>query len=131
MISREVAEKEITSWLDYKKVSESKRVSHKDAVDTLIDAVSDGLLKFREADKALVHTLKWPTDGELPVKELEYKPRLSVNQVHVHLQGVKSTDADGRICAYVAALTSKSKEFIKKLDTEDYGISQSVAVFFL
>ena len=78
--------------------------------------------------------LKFPIEdkgGSTAFKTLEYKPRLNMASIHLHLQGVKSADADGRVCAYVAALTSKPKELIKKLDTEDYGIAQAIAIFFL
>jgi hypothetical protein len=47
------------------------------------------------------------------------------------MQGVKASDGDGRVCAYVAALSSQPKEVIKHLDTEDYAIATAVAVFFL
>lgn len=129
-VSRDVAEKEITKWLDFKRVNDKKRETQSDSVDVLIDAVADGFLTLND-NHTLVHNLIFPIEGELPVRELEYKPRLKVSTVHTHLNGVKSSDADGRVCAYVAALTSRPKDVIKGLDTEDYSISQSIAVFFL
>ncbi len=130
-ISKEQAIIEVDSWLDYKKVSEKKRESQKDSVEALVEAVMDGSLTLDSGTKEFTHTLKFPTDGEKPCRELVYKPRLRVSSTHAHLQGVKANDADGRILAYVAALTSKPKDLIKALDTEDYSVAQSVAVFFL
>ncbi len=54
-----------------------------------------------------------------------------MSTIHSHLQGVKPSDADGRVGAYIAALTSTPKAVINCLDTEDYGIAQSIAIFFL
>ena len=130
VVSREVAQSEIDKWLDHKKISAKKREQQKDSIDSLVDAVVEGTLVLKE-DFTLVHTLKFPTDGESPIKTLEYKPRLKMDIVHAHLQNVKSTDADGRVAAYVAALTTKSKTIVKALDTEDYSVAQSIAVFFL
>ncbi len=129
-VSADVATKEIDKWLDYKHIKEKKRESFKEQIEALIDAVADGNLILNEKHE-LVQTLTFPLDGDLPLKELNYKPRLKVSTIHQHLNGVKSTDADGRICAYVAALTSKPKDVIKGLDTEDYSIAQAIAIFFL
>jgi hypothetical protein len=77
----------------------------------------------------LVQILKFPISDE--IDKLVFKPRIKVNTIQVHLQGVKSSDADGRVTAYIAALTSKPKEVIKSMDTEDYSIGKSIAYFFL
>lgn len=130
-VTKEQAIIEVDSWLAYKKVSESKRDSQKDSVEALVEAVSAGLLILNPETKEFTHVLKFPTEGDKPCTELVYKPRLAVASTHTHLQGVKASDADGRVLAYVAALTSKPKALIKALDTEDYSVAQSVAVFFL
>lgn len=130
VISRDIGQQEIEKWLDYKKISHKKREIQKDHIDSLVDAICDGSISLKD-DFTIVHNLKFPTDGELPVKTLEYKPRLKMETIHMHLQGVKSQDADGRLCAHVAALTSKPKDLVRKLDTEDYTIAQSIAIFFL
>lgn len=130
-VSREVAEQEVYAWLDYKKVSTKKRESYKEHTDTLVDAIVDGYLSLNKDDMSFEHTLKFPTEGEMLLTKLTYKPRLKVQTVHLHLQNVKSNDADGRLCAYIAALTSKPKELVKHLDSEDYSIGQSIAIFFL
>ena len=130
VISKDIAQIEVEKWLDHKKIGSKKRELQKDNIDTLIDAIAEGALVLKD-DCTLVHTLKFPTDGELSIKVLEYKPRIKMETIQVHLQGVKAADADGRVNAYIAALTSKPKDLIKKLDTEDYSICQSVAIFFL
>lgn len=129
-VSRDVAKKEVDKWLDYKRVSDKKRETYEDNIETLTDAIAAGDLILDE-NHSLIQKLVFPIKSEQPVNELEYKARLKVSTVHTHLNGVKSTDADGRICAYVAALTSKPKDVIKGLDTEDYSIAQAIAVFFL
>ena len=129
-VSVDIAKEDVDKWLDYKRVKEKKRESYKEQIEALVDGVADGNLILNEKHE-LVQTLIFPLEGELPLKELNYKPRLKVSTIHQHLSGIKATDADGRICAYVAALTSKPKDVIKGLDTEDYSIAQAIAVFFL
>lgn len=130
-VNRETAEAEINSWLDYKKINEKKRENYKDNISALVDAVCDGILSVNPDTKELIQTLNFPIGDEMKVSKLEFKPRLTVGSVQSHLNGVKATDADGRIIAYVAALTSQPKELIKKLDTEDNSVAQSIAIFFL
>jgi hypothetical protein len=129
-IARDIAITEVTSWLDYKKVNEKKRETYKESIDTLVDSVVDGSLSLSD-DKVFVHTLKFPIGKEVSIPALEYKPRLQLAAVHSQLKNVKGDDADGRIVAYVAALTGQPKEVIKNLDTEDYSTAQAIAIFFL
>ncbi len=133
-ISREQATNEVNDWLNYKKINERKREAYVESIETLIDGIESGSLSINE-EKTFIQVLNFPigTDGTdtLAVKTLEFKPRLKLSTVHLHLQGVKSTDADGRLIAYVAALTSKPKDLIKAMDTEDFSIGQAIAIFFL
>lgn len=129
-VSKEISISEVNAWLDYKKVSDKKREAQKEQIEVIQDAISDGTLTLNE-DRSFTHHLKFPIGKDVTIISLEYKPRVAMQTIHSHLQGVKPTDGDGRLCAYVAALTSKPKDVIKSLDTEDYNISQAIALFFL
>lgn len=129
-VSREVATAEVDSWLDFKKVSSKKRETHREHIDNLVDAIVDGSLTLSK-DKDFIHDLKFPIEGEESLKTLTYKPRLKVETVQMHLQGVKSGDNYGAIHAYIAALTTKPKTLIKVLDTEDYAVAYGIAIFFM
>lgn len=129
-IALDVAQAEVDRWLEHKKISAGKRETNKPSIDSMVAGFQDGMLILNE-DFSITHKLKFATEGEKPIEELKYKPRLKVETTFKHLEGVKSSDADGRLCAYVAALTSLPKGLITKLDTEDYSLAQSIAVFFL
>lgn len=130
VISKDIALQEVEKWLEFKKIGDSKREKQKESIEALIENFSDGVLILKE-DMTIVHTLKFPLDGEMPLKTLEYKPRIKTETVQLHLQGIKPADIDGRLSAFAAALTSKPKAIINKLDTEDTAIAQSIAIFFL
>ncbi len=130
-VNRETATADINAWLDAKRVSTKKREAYSDSIETLIDAVEMGDLVLRKADNFLIQTLQVPTDGEAPVKTLEFKPRLQVFEIHKQQENEKATDSNVIILAYVAALTGQVKGVIKKLYTDDYRICQSIAIFFL
>jgi hypothetical protein len=133
-ISREIASQEINSWLDYKKVNDKKREAFADSIETLIDSICDGSLSLTP-EKVLVQELRFPIgeDGKetMAIKSLSFKPRLKIQTIHMHLQGVKNGDADGRVLAYVAALSSTPKDALRGMDTEDFSIGQAIAIFFL
>lgn len=129
-VERSQAQKEVESWLDFKKVGEKKRESQEAQISALVDAIVEGDLVLNE-DFTFVQTLKFPTSGEMPIKEFSFKPRLKLMEIHSQLEGVKASDADGRILAYAAALTGKAKQIIRSLDTEDYNVVQAIAIFFL
>lgn len=129
-VFRDQALKEINEWLEFKKIGDKKREDASEQIEVLVNAIVEGVLTITD-EKKIVHALKFPLDGELLISKLEYKPRLRVADIHTHMNGVKGSDADGRVRAYVTALTSQPQNIIKALDTEDYSIAQSVAVFFL
>lgn len=131
-VTIETAIADVNKWLDYKKISEKKRLVQKDQIDTLVDAVVEGNLILNE-DNSWKQILKFPLEGEgnLALKELTFKPRIGVSEAQIQLQKFKSSDADGRVMAYVLALTRTATELIKKLDTEDYSVCQGIAIFFI
>jgi len=130
-VARDVAELEIESWLDHKKVKSKKRESNADQLERLVEAVQDGVLKFDEANGHLVQILNFPIGDNDQIKELSYKPRLKVGESHRFLKGYASDDMDGRMLAYVCAITNQPKNILTGLDTDDYGVANSIVVFFL
>ncbi len=118
---------EIGNWLDFKKVPQRKRDAYKDAIETLADAISNGSMSISE-DNHITYKLNFEVGG---VSELKFKPRLTVSDVKAKTSTLKTSDAEGRLLAYVSALTEVSVGELSKLDTEDFSICQSIAVFFL
>lgn len=130
LVSIEKAQEEVTKWLDYKGVSTSKRDKFKDMTDALADAISDGILSL-DADMYFVQKLKFPIDNDVKIAELKYKPRLDMKSVNAQMEKVKPGDFEAKIAAYAAALTLIPQAVIKSLDTEDYGVVQAIAFFFI
>jgi hypothetical protein len=132
-IPYETAEKEITSWLDYKKIGSSKRIAKKENIETLINAISDGDLVLDPKTFTLKQTLKFPlkADGEIGITDLAYKSRLSTAQVGAALQSAKLNDAYGIVAATISALTGELIPSVKEIDSEDFGTASAIASFFL
>lgn len=131
LVSIDVAIADMNRWLDAKKVSDKKREAYADNIENLTDAISEGSLILNENNE-FEQKLKFPIKSESgDIETLKFKNRLTVDAVQNNLTGVKPTDADGRITAYVSALTNLPKAVIKRMDTEDYSIGQALAIFFL
>lgn len=134
LIAREVAEKDVTKWLDMKKVSASLRESYRDFIDIMIDAVQDGALKL-EDDGKWTHKLIWPIgqgdEGTGKLDTLQYHMRINSKMLRPYLNGVKQGDADGRMDAHIAALTKTAREIIASMDSStDKRIANAIALFF-
>lgn len=130
-VTQEQAEKEVNEWLDYKKISQSKKASKKDNVDTLVAAVVDGDIIFTP-EHTIKQILKFPLSVDKDaVKELEYKARLSTAQMQAAFKGAKMTEAYGMIASLVGVLTGEMTPSIGAMDSEDFSIAQAIASFFL
>ena len=138
-VAYEVAEKEVVNWLNFRKTGESNRLDeggdgYSDSVKKLIDAVQMGTLSIDQDTFEITHNLAFSVnwdDGDIAFDELKYKPRVTVGMFQRELKGVKASDGDGRILAYISALTEKTKGELKKLDSSDGNIAQTIALFFM
>ena len=127
-VTREQAEKEITSWLDKKKVFDSQREENKASYELLVDAMMEGYLTLDSTTFEFKHKLIEPLTETF---DLTYKSRMNDKMVKPHLNGVKPTDAEGRLLAYGAALTTMPKAVLEGLDSSDKKIMIAILVFFL
>lgn len=132
-VARPAAELEFNSWLDFKRVKESKRVENQQFGEQIINGISDGTITIDEATQQMTVKLDFPlTDdqGNETVAELVVKPRLTVQELNAKLNGVKGNAMDMQP-AYIAAMTGKPIGLIKKLDTQDYSLLINIVVYFL
>lgn len=132
LVSREVAEKDVSRWLDTRRVSEKKRGEYSANIEDLIEAVSEGRLIVDDSGY-LTQKLEFPMGESGSIKELKYHPRITVGDVRqaMNAMSAKSSDADARVISHIAASTKVATNVIQRMDTSDYSLSQAVAIFFL
>lgn len=130
-VSLEVAEKDVNSWLNYKKLSTAKKEDKKDAIKKLIALIAEGKITLDPDTFILKHELCFEVGETAKIQKLEYKPRINVGELQNNLRGVDvMEDMTGYMVAYGAALTGQPKGIIKLLDTEDFTVVQTIAGFF-
>ena len=129
VVSQEVAEKEVSDWLDKKKIFPQDREALKYQIDVLVSAVSNGVISIDEQGN-LIHKLLFPLDNEKPVTTLKYKGRLAEKDTRRAMKGVSPGDVDGRVNALIMSLTDESSGVIGALDTADSKIAKAITNFF-
>jgi hypothetical protein len=128
-VTQEVAEKDVESWLDHKKIKTKKRESQKDAIETLVESMMEGDLVLDPDTFQFKQKLNFPAGS---INELVFEPRMAMGKVRKKLKGVKITeDTTGYIMGYVATLTNQPYAVIESIDADDYKIGQAIAGFFL
>ena len=129
VVSDEMAQAEIESWLDFKKIDEAQREDQESAIKALISYVKSGNLELN-ADKSFTHNLKFPIETA-GISKLTYKARITEREITQKLHGIKGDDGDGRLAAHIAALTGEVIGIVRAMDKEDFKIARSIAVFFV
>ncbi|MBC7486083.1 MAG: hypothetical protein H7282_04975 [Cytophagaceae bacterium] len=124
------AAEEIEAWFDRKKIMPSQRETYKDHTEILVEALAYGILALDDQG-CFTQQIQHTSEDEAAVSVLKYKSRVSARVVEPHLKGVKGSDSDGRILAYMACLTDQPKGVLKALDSSDSRIANSIVVFFL
>jgi hypothetical protein len=131
VVSKVVAQKEIETWLEYKKIGPIKREDYASNISTMVEAIMQGHLELDPETKKLTHKLKFPFGAEKQVSQVVYKPRVDYQGVRAYLDGVKASDFDERLVAYFSALTDEPKNYFRRMDSEDQGIAKAIALFFV
>jgi hypothetical protein len=126
-ISEELARKEITEWLDKKKVYPSIREEQGPNIDMLVEAMTMGDLILDTTTGEFTHNLLFPMPE---TNKLTYKSRLNDRELRPYQNSGKN-DFTSILLGYVSALTKQPKAIIENLDTADRKISQAIAVFFI
>jgi len=131
LVSREVAEKEVNAWLEYKKVPDAYIKGSQMYINGMIIAVQEGSFTIDPDTKEITHKLKWPIGtGDFTITSLTYKPRLGVSVIQQNIVGIPMTDLTGRTLGIIAALCGKPRTEIAPMDSEDYRSASGVAAFF-
>lgn len=132
VLSREIAEKEVKAWLDYKRVSPRKRElkANVEALEKMVAAFEDGLLSMNQETFDITHKLIFPMGVDVQTDKLVYKARIPYVRVQTELKGLATDDIGKFTPAYIAAITGEPKAVIAAMDTEDLAIASSIASFF-
>lgn len=131
VVSKEVAEAEVNSWLEKKKIFDSIKEQNRDQIDLLVEAVSNGTLTLDGNTFEFTHKLLHPFGVDEKVTALTYKSRLNDRMLKPKLNGVKANDGDARLLAYIAALTDQPRGILEEMDSLDKKIAMAIAIFFL
>jgi hypothetical protein len=130
-VTREIAQKEVDGWLDYKKIRPSQREAHKEIIETLIEEVSEGTLEIDSTKFTITHNLLVPIGENDSLKKVEYRARLNDNLLEPFMKGVKPSDFISVGLAYIAALTNVNKGILSRMDSADMRIAKGIMVFFM
>ena len=131
-ISKEVAQQEFNKWAEAKKISDTKRESNKDCEEEILNAIMEGHLTLTEENE-WKYKLKFHLGkGEMNiVNELTFKLRLTINELNSVSKGLKPSDVEGKLIAYLSAITGESIGLLKTLDTVDYSTVSCIVAYFL
>lgn len=128
-VSLEKATQEIEAWLNDKKIMPAQKEKYKDNIDILIEAIQYGCLEKCE-DFSLKQILLHPVGTDGGITEIKYKNRLNDLMLRPYVKNVDADDADGRMTAFMAALSTQPKNVLMSMDGTDKRIAISIVVFF-
>lgn len=129
-VSKEVAIKEVNSWLDAKRVRESVREKNKDSIDGLVESFESGAMSLNDENNEITYTLLFPV-GDTSIKTLVFKPRMKHADFTAYANNLPKNDTRAFINAKIAALTGQNTGIINQIDHEDMRAIDDIAIFFM
>jgi len=130
-ISREVAEAEVTAWLDFKKIFKSQREKDKDNIEILIEAICEGILVLDPETNCFTLNLMVPVGVDIITTSLTFLARMNDKILKPYMIGLRAGDSIGYLNNYAAALTGAPKPLIESLDSSDKKIVMAITSFFI
>jgi len=140
IMAMEVAEKEIETWFDYRKTKETARdvinedIGYDYSRRTIVEGFMYGMLTFDKTIGVLTQKLEYPLSnesGDFGLKELKFQPRLKRNALIEPMRGVKASNSEGKVEAWISAATGTTKSLLGKMDVSDYGLAEIIITYFL
>lgn len=130
-VSKEQAIKEVTSWLDKKRVRDTVRNEKKESIDRLVEYFENGEMSLDEESNEITYNLIFPLGSSDAVTKLIFKPRLSHSDFSKYSKNLAPGDTRGFINAKICALTGQGSGIINAMDQEDARAVDDIAIFFL
>jgi hypothetical protein len=131
LVSQEVARKELFDWFERLDIEVNEEdPGEASSVRTLIKAISTGNLVVND-DLTLLQKLKTPIGEGGAIREFKFKNRLSAGELQKASVGVKAGDMEGRFIGLIGVLSANTRAVVSNLDSRDYKIAQSIALFFM
>lgn len=130
-VSKEVAEMEVSAWLDHKKMSSKRREEKKEAIESLVSFIQEGKISIHPETFEITQHLMFEIGNQTKIKELKWKPFGNVGKVQIYMKDVSSTDFTGNAIAHACAQTGQSKNIINSLDSEDIAVVKVISIFFM
>lgn len=127
------AEEEVSAWLDSKKIKPKEREKNEAFINTLVEAVTYGILTIDDDTKVITQNLEFPlsnTDKVVTLSSLRYNPRADTGSLHGKTANIKGIGMAVYV-AYASALTGELVATLNKLDSEDFKVLQAITAFFL
>lgn len=131
VIGKEIAEKEITAWLDVMDIPIEKRSDPdiKDCIDLLIKNICEGNLIFKDSE-CITQKLKYPLGDA--TKEIEYDFRYEIGEYRKATNGISVNDAVDYVTSRLSLISVKKypKSVFEKMKRADYNVASKLTVFF-
>lgn len=124
---------DMNRWFDRKKVTRATRDKQKESAEAIVEEIVAGNITIDDACN-INYKLKFPIQDESgsdEITQLKFKPRITAEAVIMRMKNIGATEFEAKLLAYAAALTGNALPVLKKLDSEDVKICQSIAIFFL
>ena len=130
-VTPEMAEKEVESWLDFKRIKQTKRESYSESASIMAEAIALGDMVLDPETHHLTVSLAFPLGDSESIKTLKIRPRVTINDINKYTAKIKDTATALRVQAMIACICEEPIGVIKGLDTGDYELMQAIVVFFL
>lgn len=126
VVEPSVAEKEVSQLLDSKNILPKRREALQPAVETVIEAVTYGLVTI-DGDGRITQQL---TEKIGEIERIVYVPHVAPEVISKQLKGLKVYNQVNITAVYWKAYTGMMESTLDKLHPTDKAIAESLTFFF-
>jgi hypothetical protein len=137
-VTKEIATKEITAWLDYKRIKQSVRDNKAKSIGILVDAMIEGDITISQGEyhyngqkltgPVITQSLIFPVGS---LTSISYKPRETMGALSSILSKASGGATMGTVYAEQLSIGSIMGEQLLEMDNEDGKVMNAIVEFFL
>lgn len=131
VVSKEVAIKELDSWLDFHEINEDQKKDCEVNVSVMLAGIQSGRVVIN-TDNTVTQKLKHPFGKEKKIELLTYtNGGLPIGEISNCKEAISKDNDNRNSIAHISVATATAVDIINKMSSKDLNTAAAIIIFFM
>lgn len=130
-VSKEIAEKEVTAWLESQHVTIEQSKIMLGAFNKMVAGVMNGILTIDESTREIKQRLIYPVGVEAKINDLSYRTNITTGEIELKSEQIEKFPGANNDHAWCGAMTGTELSVITRMHVKDWNYAHAIVLFFM